>query len=79
MSVMRDQIAELEQRRAEARAQGGEARIARQHGRGKMTARERIAALVDEGSFFELGLHASEYTEPLLPADGIVTGVGKPE
>ncbi len=56
---------------------GGEKRIARQHARGKMTARERVDALVDEDGFLELGLHGSEYTDPLVPADGVVTGVGK--
>ena len=45
----------LEQARADAAIGGGEARVARQHARGKLTARERIDALVDAGSFLELG------------------------
>ncbi|MEE2830248.1 MAG: acyl-CoA carboxylase subunit beta [Myxococcota bacterium] len=77
MSAMQSRIEELEQRRSAARALGGEKRIARQHGRGKMTARERIESLVDDGSFLELGVHGSEYKDPLVPADGVITGVGK--
>jgi len=77
VSEMRRRVAALEARRAKIREMGGEKRIARQHGRGKMTARERIDALVDEGSFMELGIQASEYETPNIPADGVVTGVGK--
>jgi propionyl-CoA carboxylase beta chain len=47
-------IAELERRRAAARLGGGEARIAAQHAKGKLTARERLDVLLDEGSFEEL-------------------------
>ncbi|MCP4872846.1 MAG: acyl-CoA carboxylase subunit beta [Proteobacteria bacterium] len=74
---MHERIEELQMRRAKASAMGGERRIARQHDRGKMTARERIDVLLDDGSFLELGLHGSEYTEKHVPADGVVTGVGK--
>ena len=77
MPTMRERIEELEARRAVVEQMGGEARVARQHGRGKMTARERIVALVDEDSFLELGIHGSEYESPLVPADGVVTGIGK--
>ncbi len=56
---------ELDLRRASALAQGGEAGIARQHARGKLTARERIARLLDAGSFHEMGMLAGkgEYDE----------------
>ncbi len=74
---MRRKVAVLEERRAKARELGGGKRIARQHGRGKMTARERIDSLADEGSFLELGIQASEYETPNIPADGVITGVGK--
>ncbi len=74
---MKARIADLEERRGRALEMGGERRIARQHERGKMTARERLAELVDEGSFLELGIHGSEYENPLLAADGVVTGMGK--
>ena len=74
---MKERIADLEERRGRALEMGGERRIARQHERGKMTARERLAELVDEGSFLELGIHGSEYENPMLAADGVVTGMGK--
>ncbi|WP_456425422.1 acyl-CoA carboxylase subunit beta [Rhodocaloribacter sp.] len=75
-------IADLERRRAEARLGGGEKRIARQHERGKLTARERLDVLLDEGSFEELGMfvrHQShdfglEKNRPY--GDGVVTGFG---
>ncbi len=73
---MKDRIEELETRRQKAKAMGGERRIARQHERGKLTVRERIDLLLDDGSFLELGLHASEYTDKHVPADGVVTGLG---
>lgn len=57
-SLLRPLVEELEERRARARLGGGEERIARQHEAGKLTARERIALLVDEGTFTELGIHA---------------------
>ncbi len=74
---MHDRIEELHMRRGRARAQGGERRIARQHERGKLTARERLDLLLDDGSLVELGLHGSEYVEKPVPADGVVTGLGK--
>lgn len=49
------EIDELGQRRAMAEKMGGEEKVARQHGRGKMDARARLAAIVDEGSFREIG------------------------
>jgi acetyl-CoA carboxylase carboxyltransferase component len=76
-SDMRLRVAKLHERRAKIREMGGEKRIARQHGRGKMTARERIAVLVDDGTFLELGIQASEYEHPNIPADGVITGVGQ--
>ena len=51
---MKHILEELEKRRAEARMGGGEKRIANQHAKGKLTARERIDLLLDEGSFTEL-------------------------
>ena len=73
---------ELQQKRLEAEAGGGEARIARQHKKGKLTARERIAILLDDGSFEELGMfvqHTSndfglDKNRPY--GDGVVTGYG---
>ncbi len=50
---MHEIIEELEQRRSQARSGGGERRIEAQHAKGKLTARERIELLLDEGSFEE--------------------------
>ncbi len=78
--TMDDRIAELKRRRAELELGGGEARLAKQRSSGKMTARERVAALVDEDSFQErLGFAKHRAThfgmaEKDLPADGVVTG-----
>ena len=73
-----DQLHALEDRLREG---GGAARIERQHRAGKMTARERIAALVDAGSlFFEVGLLiAYDLYDGQAPAAGVVTGVGRIE
>ncbi len=72
--------AELAARRSRNLAMGGEDRIARQHGQGKLTVRERLDLLCDAASFTELGLLA-DHMDPSLgqreaPADGVVTGVG---
>jgi propionyl-CoA carboxylase beta chain len=53
---MNDILQELELRRDAARLGGGQARIDAQHGRGKLTARERIELLLDEGSFEEFDM-----------------------
>ena len=50
---MKEIVAALEKKRAEARLGGGQKRIDAQHAKGKLTARERIALLLDEGSFEE--------------------------
>ena len=75
-------MSDLHARRERARLGGGEEKIARQHEQGKLTARERIALLIDEGTFTELGLHAGiHYSVRGLegreaPADGVITGYG---
>ncbi len=82
MSVQSEKINELIKRRQEAHLGGGEKRIEKQHAKGKYTARERIAMLLDEGSFEELDTfvqHRStnfgiEKTKFL--GDGVVTGYG---
>ncbi|MFZ0920447.1 MAG: acyl-CoA carboxylase subunit beta [Candidatus Dormiibacterota bacterium] len=75
--------AALADRRARSLAMGGAERIAQQHARHKLTARERIDLLFDEGTFVEFGLLAHQHsmtgavTEPeRTPADGVVTGEG---
>src|SRR5580693_7763848 len=84
MPTMRELVADLEARRAQVREMGGAAKIAKQHERGKLTARERMAAFFDDGVFFELGTHGTQMglaagpdgtDKP--PADGVVTGFGK--
>ncbi len=75
-------LEELERRREQARQGGGERRIAAQHKKGKLTARERIALLLDEGSFEEFDMfvehRATEFgmAETKIPGDGVVTGWG---
>ena len=77
-----DKIKELVERRKAARLGGGQKRIDAQHAKGKMTARERLAMLLDEGSFEEFdmfvqhrctnfGMDKSKYD-----GDGVVTGMG---
>jgi propionyl-CoA carboxylase beta chain len=73
---------ELARRRAEAHLGGGEARIAQQHAKGKLTARERIDLLLDPGSFQELGTFVQHQVSDFGLAaqrpygDGVVTGYG---
>ena len=77
---MAERIEELRSRRGEVMAGGGEKRHAKQHEAGKLTARERVADLVDPGSFEEFGMHAQHRTtlfgmdQAVMPADGVVTG-----
>ncbi len=79
---MKDILSELEERRDAARLGGGQKRIDAQHGRGKLTARERIDLLLDEGSFEEFDMFVSHRCtdfgmEQQKPAgDGVVTGWG---
>jgi acetyl-CoA carboxylase carboxyltransferase component len=80
---MRSLADDLAERRARARLGGGEEKIARQHEAGKLTARERIALLIDEGTFRELGIHAQPHFSQRAmegrdaPADGVITGYGR--
>ncbi len=80
--AMQDKIKELLEMRAKARLGGGEKRIEKQHAQGKMTARERLAMLLDEGSFEEIDMFVThrctnfgmDKDHPLT--DGVVTGYG---
>ncbi|MEX0682644.1 MAG: acyl-CoA carboxylase subunit beta [Dehalococcoidia bacterium] len=78
-----DRLVELGKRKAEAALGGGVERIEAQHKRGKMTARERLAILLDEGTFEEtdaLVTHRSEefgLGKQKFPGDSVVTGFGK--
>ncbi len=79
---MKDILSELEDRRNTARQGGGQKRIDAQHGRGKLTARERIDLLLDDGSFEEFDMFVAHRCvdfgmEKQRPAgDGVVTGWG---
>ena len=79
---MKDILQQLEQRRAEARLGGGQQRIDRQHARGKLSARERIEVLLDEGSFEEYDMFKAHRCTDFgmdrvhVPGDGVVTGWG---
>jgi acetyl-CoA carboxylase carboxyltransferase component len=78
-----DHLATLRAMREQAVLGGGRKRIEQQHARGKLTARERLALLLDEGSFQEFGALATHNVTEFgldrqrFPGDGIVTGFGK--
>ncbi len=82
MSKAEEKIQELIEKRAEARIGGGEKAIEKQHARGKYTARERIAQLLDEGSFEELDMFVTHrctnfgQDKKHFLGDGVVTGYG---
>ncbi|MFT4955551.1 MAG: propionyl-CoA carboxylase beta chain [Brevundimonas sp.] len=79
---MQDILEQLEKRREAAKLGGGEKRIAAQHAKGKLTARERIDVLLDEGSFEETDMfvehrsHDFGMQDQRIPGDGVVTGRG---
>ena len=82
MSGVKERIDDLRSRKAQAEAGGGQKRIAAQHARGKMTARERIDALLDTDSFVELDAmvkHRSNnfgLDKKRPDGDGVITGHG---
>ncbi len=79
---MREMLEKLEAKRAAARLGGGQKRIDAQHAKGKLTARERIDALLDEGSFEEWDMFVEHrcgdfgMSDTKVPGDGVVTGFG---
>ncbi|MDP3494550.1 MAG: carboxyl transferase domain-containing protein, partial [Hyphomonadaceae bacterium] len=79
---MKDIVAALEKKRESARQGGGQKRIDAQHAKGKLTARERIALLLDEGSFEEWDMFVEHRSHDFgmenqrIPGDGVVTGWG---
>ena len=79
---MRDKLAELEARSARALT-GDLERLARQHARGKLSARERVDLLLDEGSFVELDRFVEHRCTDFglenrrIPGDGVITGYGR--
>ncbi len=81
--VMSERLETLRKKRAAALLGGGQARIDVQHASGKLTARERLSILLDEGSFQELGALATHQNADFgmeklrFPGDGVITGFGK--
>src|SRR5882672_4464224 len=81
--TMRDKLDLLERRRAESELGGGEARLKTQHEKGKLSARERLELLLDEGTFVELDrfvVHRSTdfgLEQQKFYGDGVVTGYGR--
>ncbi|MEY2790046.1 MAG: hypothetical protein RL295_210, partial [Pseudomonadota bacterium] len=79
---MQEIIHQLEEKRAAARLGGGEKRIAAQHSKGKLTARERLEVLLDEGTFEEWDMFVEHrctdfgMQDTKIPGDGVVTGYG---
>ena len=82
MGIQQDKIKELVERRSAARMGGGQKRIDAQHQKGKLTARERIALLLDEGSFEEFDMFVRhrctnfDMQNSSFDGDGVVTGMG---
>ncbi|MDP6127557.1 MAG: carboxyl transferase domain-containing protein [Dehalococcoidales bacterium] len=77
VEIKKEQLKTLKERRVKAAEMGGSDRVATQKKKGKLTARERIAALLDEGSFRETGLFAkSRGTVTDIAADAVITGYG---
>src|SRR5919106_6822710 len=81
--TMRDKLELLERRRAAAELGGGEARLKAQHEKGKLSARERLDVLLDEGTFTEFDRFAtsrsgeSDGNGGAIYGDGVVTGHGR--
>jgi len=76
-----EQLKRLHELKAEAELGGGQARIDRQHEKGKLTARERLEVLLDPGSFMELDMLVThrirDFDIETISGDGVVTGFGK--
>ncbi|MFZ1996619.1 MAG: carboxyl transferase domain-containing protein, partial [Solirubrobacteraceae bacterium] len=82
-SLLRPLAEDLRARREQIMLGGGELKVAAQHAQDKLTARERLALLIDEGTFVELGIHGRPHFSQRAmdgreaPADGVITGYGK--
>ena len=80
---MENKLTLLQDKIKQAQAGGGEARIASQHKKGKLTARERLHFLMDEGTFEEIGMLVTHRStdfgmeKEIYPGDGVVTGYGQ--
>ncbi len=82
MQTAEQRLKELLRRKAQAEAGGGQQRVDAQHGKGKMTARERVEGLLDEGSFQEIDPLVEHRCKDfgmdsnIIPGDGVITGHG---
>ena len=82
MATVQEKIELMNEKKEHIRQGGGQARIDKQHAKGKLTARERLNLLFDEGSFVELDMFMKHrctnfgMEKKEMPADGIVTGYG---
>jgi acetyl-CoA carboxylase carboxyltransferase component len=82
-SILRPLVDDLRERREKAKLGGGEEKIAKQHDKGALTARERLELLFDAGTFTELGIHGGIHysvrglEDKDAPADGVITGFGR--
>jgi propionyl-CoA carboxylase beta chain len=82
MPISKALLSTLEQKRRAAYAAGGEEKLAERRKKGLLTARDRIAALFEENTFMEWGLHAQHDCHNFgmegksMPGDGVITGVG---
>ena len=82
LAWMNELTAEMEERRKRVERGGGQKRMEKQHEQGKLTARERIHTLLDEGTFVELGAFVEHLGGEMMqgvdaPGEGVVTGYGK--
>ena len=82
VNAMDEKLKHLQERRERTNACGGEKRVNAQHEKGKLTARERLNLLLDEGSFVEIGTFSQTNLEDASsldypnPGEGVVTGYG---
>ena len=83
MPNMRQLVADLEARRSKIAEMGGADRVAKQHARGKLSARERLTSFFDDGVYFEVGAHGTQMGlaagpngNDKPPADAVVCGFG---
>ena len=82
MDTTKERLEELRRRKARSEAGGGQQRVAAQHKKGKMTARERLEFLLDEGSFQEIDALVEhrckdfEMDKNIIPGDGVICGYG---
>jgi acetyl-CoA carboxylase carboxyltransferase component len=82
-SLLRPLAEDLAARRKRIKQGGGAEKVDKQHAADKLTARERLALLIDDGTFIELGIHGRPHFSQRAmegieaPADGVITGYGK--